>query len=226
MVRKSRFPYELKIKAVEDYLSGKRSFNQVLNELEIVSSVFETWVLKYRSDGPESLQVCHKNRFYSYELKLNAVKDYLNGIDSLNGICGKYKIKSNTILRRWIKKYNCHETMKSHNLLGEKVMTKGRKTTYEERVEIVSFCIANNDNYQKAIEKFQVSYQQVYTWVNKYKEHGPEALLDNRGRHNKVKELSESEKLDAQLKFLEAENKRLKMENDFLKKLKEIERRR
>ena len=27
-------------------------------------------------------------------------------------------------------------------------MTKGRKTTYEERIEIVSFCIANNDNYQ------------------------------------------------------------------------------
>ena len=35
-----------------------------------------------------------------------------------------------------------------------------------------------------------------------------------------------SEKIAAQLKLLEAENKRLKMENDFLKKLDEVERRR
>ena len=26
-------------------------------------------------------------------------------------------------------------------------MTKGRKATYEERIEIVSFCIANSHNY-------------------------------------------------------------------------------
>jgi len=37
--------------------------------------------------------------------------------------------------------------------------------------------------------------------------------------------LSESEKIAKQLKLLEAENRRLKMENDFLKKLDEIERR-
>ena len=30
---------------------------------------------------------------------------------------------------------------------GDRIMTKGRKTTYEERIEIVSFCIANNDDY-------------------------------------------------------------------------------
>ena len=34
-------------------------------------------------------------------------------------------------------------------------MTKGRKTTYEERIEIVAFCIANNDNYQMTSENFK-----------------------------------------------------------------------
>lgn len=105
-------------------------------------------------------------------------------------------------------------------------MTKGRKTTYEERVEIVAFCIANSNDYQKAAEEFQVSYQQVYTWVKKYKELGSDALVDNRGKRKKPEEMNESEKLAAQLKLLEAENKRLKMENAFLKKLDEIERRR
>ena len=38
-------------------------------------------------------------------------------------------------------------------------------------------------------------------------------------------ELNESEKYSLELKLLKAENKKLKMENDFLKKLEEIERR-
>ncbi|WP_176127693.1 hypothetical protein [Clostridium saccharobutylicum] len=31
-------------------------------------------------------------------------------------------------------------------------MINGRKTTYEERTEIVSFCISNNNNYQATAE--------------------------------------------------------------------------
>ena len=38
--------------------------------------------------------------------------------------------------------------------------------------------------------------------------------------------MSETQKLMAEIKLLEAKNKRLEMENDFLKKLEEIERRR
>ena len=44
-------------------------------------------------------------------------------------------------------------------------------------------------------------------------------------KRKKLEDLSESEKIAAQLKLLESENRRLKMENDFLKKLDEIERR-
>lgn len=73
--------------------------------------------------------------------------------------------------------------------------------------------------------KYKVSYQQVYTWVNKYKKDGYEALVDRRGKHKNYENLSQSEKVAIQLKLLEAENRRLKMENDFLKKLEEIERR-
>lgn len=105
-------------------------------------------------------------------------------------------------------------------------MTSGRKTTYEERIEIVSFCIENKDNYQFTAEKYQVSYQQVYTWTRKYKECGPGALADRRGKRKEPEEMTETEKLAAQVRLLEAENKRLQMENGFLKKLKEVEGRR
>lgn len=225
MARKSKFSYEEKIKAVEEYLSGKWSVTQVLTKLNITDAVFRNWLTRYQSDNPESLLDCSKNTFYSTELKINAIQDYLTGNSSLRSICYKYKIKSHSILRSWIKQYNGHKTMNSHNSKGDKIMTKGRKTTYEERVEIVSSCIANNDNYQMIAEKFEVSYQQVYSWTKKYKELGVEALQDTRGKRKEISSMDESEKLMAQIKLLEAEKKKLQMEVGFLKKLKEVERR-
>lgn len=105
-------------------------------------------------------------------------------------------------------------------------MTKGRKTTYEERLGIVKYCIEHQNNYAETANKFLVSYQQVYSWTIKYETDGVDALLDNRGKRKVVNKMSEIEKLKAQNKLLEAKNKRQQMEIDFLKKLEEIERRR
>ena len=44
-------------------------------------------------------------------------------------------------------------------------MTKGRRTTFDERVEIVQYCIAHNHNYMKTAEHYQVSYQQARNYV-------------------------------------------------------------
>lgn len=41
-------------------------------------------------------------------------------------------------------------------------MARGRKTSYEERVEIVTYCMGHGMDYAKTAEKYQVSYQQVY----------------------------------------------------------------
>lgn len=41
-------------------------------------------------------------------------------------------------------------------------MTDGRKTTYKERIEIVSLCIANSNDYSVTSNKYNVSYQQVF----------------------------------------------------------------
>ena len=55
-------------------------------------------------------------------------------------------------------------------------MTKGRRTTFDERVEIVQYCIAHNHNYMKTAEHYQVSYQQARNYVVKYETNGVEAL--------------------------------------------------
>ena len=73
-------------------------------------------------------------------------------------------------------------------------------------------------------EQYKITYQQIYSWVKKYQEQGEAGLLDRRGKGRPVAEYSAEEKAAAKLRQLEAENRRLQMENDFLKKLQELER--
>ncbi|NFA44599.1 transposase [Clostridium botulinum] len=226
MSRKTKCSLDEKLKGIKEYLSGEKSVVEICDELSINGSTFYDWVKIYNDLGELNLIISTKNKCYSDSLKLKAVEDYLAGKGSLRSICNIYGISCPRVLRDWIKKYNGHNIEESRKRQGDRIMTNGRKTTYEERIKIVAFCIANNDDYQETADKFKVSYQQVYAWVRKYKNNGCEALLDRRGKRKEAINLSESEKLSMQLKLIEAENKRLKMENDFLKKLEQIERRR
>ncbi|WP_081718047.1 MULTISPECIES: helix-turn-helix domain-containing protein [unclassified Paenibacillus] len=72
---------------------------------------------------------------------------------------------------------------------------KRTKTTFEERIEIVKYTLTHKLDYQKAAEKYDVSYSQVYAWTQKYQSGQEEALRDRRGRRKPVEELSEQEQL-------------------------------
>lgn len=216
---------EIKLRAVEKYLTGKKSIKQIAYQLQVSCYSVEEWIRKYKAFGSEKLITKTKNKFYSSEIKVKAVTDYINGKGSLYDICARYDISSHGVLQNWIKKYNGHKKLKSHNIKGAIIMTNGRKTSYEERVEIVAFCIANSNDYILTSNKYKVSYQQVYGWVTKYKSKGYDALVDRRGKPKSLQQLTESEKYVAQLRLLESEVKHLKMENDYLKKLEELERR-
>lgn len=132
---------EIKIKVVEEYLAEKRSVNQTAYELNVSEFSVEEWIRKYKHSGVDGLKYNSKNRYYSAEVKLKATTDYINGRGSLYDICAKYKISTHSILQKWIKRYNSHKTFKSHGNRGDKIMTNGRKTTYDERIEIVAFAL-------------------------------------------------------------------------------------
>ena len=224
MGQKSKFTTDEKLEYVHRCIRGVDSVNHVAKLIGVSYTTLARWIRNYESLGIDGLNNSSKNRYYSEEVKNMAIKDYLDGEGSLSDICKKYGIKSNKQLRNWILKYNSHEKLKSSGSGGTKIMTKGRKTTYEERVDIVKYSLEHKNNYAETSEHFQVSYQQVYSWVVKYKQGGVEALQDNRGRRKSVEEMSELEKLKAENKLLQAENKRKQMELDFLKKIEEIER--
>jgi len=216
---------EEKVEGVEAYLQGKLGLKQASEKYGVSKQSFLVWERNYQIFGREGLQAKYRQKSYSTELQEAAVKDYLSGTGSQADICKKYKIYSKTQLQNWIKLYNGHRELRSSRGRGSDIyMTKGRKTTYEERVEIVSYCIENGNNYTSAVEKYGVSYQQIYSWVRKYQERGAEGLVDKRGKRKPESEMTELEKLRAENRMLEARNKRLETENAVLKKLEEIER--
>ena len=164
-----------------------------------------------------------KNKKYSVEFKISAVKSYLNGEGSLVTLSKKLGIAHKETLREWVLWYNGHREFKERSIAkGEIYMTKGRKTTQEERAEIVAFCIEHNKDYGLTVKTYNVSYQQIYAWVRKYEEGGVDKLKDNRGRTKPVEEMTEVEKLKAEMKILEAKNRQLEIENEFIKKLQEL----
>lgn len=119
-----------------------------------------------------------------------------------------------------------HKELKSTGCRRNKPMTKGRKVTFDEKVDIVKYCISHNRNYYDTMDKFKVSYQQIYSWIRKYDEKGVDGLIDRRGKAKPESELTDEDRLKARNNLLEAENDRLRLENAILKKLQEIERRR
>ena len=164
-----------------------------------------------------------KQKKYRAELKLQAVQDYLTGKGSLRQICRQYEIKDKRQLRNWISCYNGHKEFKVRSSArGEIYMTKGRKTTQEERAQIVAFCIEHAKDYALTVEPYQVSYQQIYSWVRKYEASGVEGLVDRRGKTKPEDELTEADRLRQENRMLQAKLKDKEMEIALLKKLREL----
>ncbi|XEC93721.1 helix-turn-helix domain-containing protein [Paenibacillus tarimensis] len=215
-----------KLAILEELRTGQGSLSGIAYKYNISVSTLKEWRRRYEVYGPEGLEFRTENKSYTVEVKLQAVQDYLSGKYSQNEIIKIYRIASRTQLRNWIKKYNSHSGLRSYKNGGAAAMTKGRTTTWEERIDIVLYCLSQNRDYYKAAEKYQVSYQQVYQWVKKYDAGGEDALQDRRGRNKPTEELSEADRQKLAMKKLEAENERLRAENALLKKLEELERRR
>lgn len=208
MGRKCKYSPEDKIQAAKDYLSGRKSTKEICNDLgrrynSNKGNIIRIWARNYQELGETSFYDKPRNKSYSSKLKIEAVESYLKGEGSQQEICFKYEILSTSILRRWIKKYNSNIELKDYKPKWEVYMAKGRKKSKEERIEIVEYCINIGRNYKEAVEKYKVSYNQVYKWVKKYDSNGDAGLIDKRGHHKKDDEVDE-------LKKLHRDNNRLK----------------
>ena len=225
MGRKSvKVPADVKLKYAKLCFENKMSNAEAARQLNVSRGIIRGWVYRYRETGELAFLDTAKNNVYSDELRLKAVCSYLNGEGSLREVAARYGLRSNAQLRAWIKMYNDGEDF-SRKMSGGSRMKTSRATTKEERIQIVSECIANGCNYGEYAIKYNVSYQQVYGWVKRFKKLGEAGLEDRRGRRKASQEpRSEVEKLQIELERLKQKLYMTEMERDLLKKVKELER--
>ena len=224
MSRKKRFtPYE-KEQACLDYINGNRSRSEICNFLHISTRTIQDWATIYKKHGILGLSKKTKNRSYSKEFKMELVKKYISGEASSVDLAHQYDISSG-LLRNWIRRYNANIELKDYNPKQEVYMAKARrKTTIDERKEIVNYCIEHNRNYKETAALYNVSYSQVYSWMKKYDSDGEEGLIDKRVRHKLDDEVDELERLRRENVRLKRQLEEKDMAVELLKKVKEFGR--
>jgi len=226
MSKRVKYTAEEKYEIIREYQDGLGTLSDIAYKYKIYKKSITRWVYKFERYGIEGLVESNTWKKYSKELKENAIQDYLSGEVNLTEVIRKYEISDHSVFLKWIKKYNSHSEIKATGKGMSHSMTKGRVTTFKERIEIALFCIANGRDYHHTADTYKVSYQQVYQWVKKYESGGEAALKDGRGRKKDDEELTQEDKFQLEMKRIKAENERLRAENAFLKKLEELERRR
>ena len=225
IMHRKKLTAEQKIQMVKEYYEGKESKAQIAERYGVDHALVRDCIIKYEAQGIEGFLDQERNKTYSEQLRLQAIGAYKNGEGTLREIAAKYGLRSESQLRKWIKVYNSGRGFRQ-KMSGGSHMKEARPTTVEERIQIAKDCIANGGNYGETALKFNVSYQQVYQWVKKFKEKGNAGLEDRRGKRLKDQTpRTREEELEIEIAKLKHELYMTQMERDLLKKVDEIERR-
>ena len=226
MPNKQKLEAEEKVKIVLEYLNGELGQREGARKAGVTHTTFQGWIRIFENYGIDGFQQKVKQQ-YSAETKKAAVRAYQKGKGSLEGICKKFKIKNSKTLREWIQVYNAHGDFNSRKESGGgSCMKKARSTTQEERLQIVKDCLESGRNYGEIAVKYNVSYQQVRTWTQRFEELGEAGLEDRRGKRKKDQTpRTELEAAQIEIEQLKHKLYLAEMENHLLKKLDEIVRR-
>ena len=221
---KSECSIRWRIEIIQKYLSGAGSYAVIAKEYGIGETTLRDWVHRYLEHGEECFSIKKGNKTYSWSFKIKCIEEVLSGCETVNSIVAKYNISSRSLLRHWIKCYNANMELKDYEPKREVYMAEARrKTTLEERKEIVAYCISHNNDYKGTVSRYDVSYSQVYSWVKKYRENGECGLEDKRGHHKSNDEVDELERLRRENKRLKRQLEERDMLCELLKKVRELE---
>lgn len=227
MGRKPKYSKETKIKVCKDYEKGNGSFLSIAKLLGAEKSTVRQWYLRYKEHGPSAFETLDKNSSYSKKFKASVIEEYDSGEYSMPDLAAKYNI-AYSVVRSWIDKWYNGLEIKDYDPKGDVYTMKVRKTTFEERLEIVNWVIENDMSYKNAADKYSINYALVYKWTKGYMDKGEEAL-EYKKRGPKLKSqidednLTEVEKLKLELEKEKTLRKRRELELEVLKKKEEFE---
>lgn len=161
---------------------------------------------------------------YSFEMKIEMVKAYLNNEGSYTYLAKKYGIPDKKSIQCWVAAYKT---------FGEEGLMRSRKNetyTFEFKLNVVELYLSKEVSYQELALSVGINNPPLITkWVNDFRIAGPDALRPKRkGRRSKVSKPKESKLTDIEsnsseyLKQLEDENLKLRIENAYLKELRRL----
>ncbi|MCM3567797.1 helix-turn-helix domain-containing protein, partial [Neobacillus mesonae] len=158
---------------------------------------------------------------YTSEYKETIVLEYLNGGGGLGGLAKKYGIGSRQTILNWVNRYKKY---------GEKAFdVRSTKSVFDGKfkLEVLEWMGRNGASLPETALHFNISTASaIWAWKRIYEEKGVEALFKRRGRpiqmtakrdHQQKKKEESSE-----LEILKRENRMLRIENEYLKKLEAL----
>ena len=210
-----------KIWLIEECLAKRMRGREAARRAGVGCSCMQKWISRYKAEGAAAFQNTNYRRVYSKAIKRAAVEDYLSGKGSLLTISEAYKIRSPGLILDWVRVYNRHnEASKSQE---EPVMAK--KYTLEFRAQIVKEHLEGGKSISDLANEYNLYYTLISRWVKKYQEKGIAGLEERRGqRLASQAPRTPEEDLQVRNAQLEHEIYLLKLENELLKKVKELER--
>jgi len=220
MGRKTKHSKEIKIQACKNYEKGNGSFESIAKSVEADEASVRRWYLRYKEHGPSAFETSNRNSSYSKEFKLSVVEEYVIGNISIPDLAAKYNIDY-SVVRTWINKWYNGIENNDYDPKGDVYTMKSRKTTFEERLEIVKYAIENDMCYKNAADKYTITYALI--------DKGPEALKYEKRGPKKKSEIDESnlteiDRLKLELEKEKALRKRREFELEVLKKKEVFEK--
>ena len=163
---------------------------------------------------------------YNFEFKKKVVLEYINENISIRSLAKKYAIKSHNNIEIWIAKYKKY---------GDEGLYRSRKNeeySFEKKIYVVELYLTSELSYNAlALQEGINNPALIWTWVNRFRVAGPDALRERRkGREilmdKSPKKLSKETANDniskEYVKELEDQLLQLRIENAFLKEARRL----
>jgi transposase len=147
---------------------------------------------------------------------MKIVNEYLNGPLGYKSLKDKYGISHKSVIHQWVDDFR---------KWGPSAFIRTRKQDYtgDFKLEVLHYIKTNEVSMRQAANHFNIPhFSLISAWKKKFEQGGVEALLKNPGRPTMDKKRGRPRKQQnmTREKQLERENQLLRIENEYLKKLR------
>lgn len=201
---RSKFTANDRLTIISEIDNGIHTIAEESRLHQVSTKTISRWRQFYARNGIAGITERKANVKYTKAFKLKVVNLFLSNKASAAELTIRFGLRTNRLITNWVTQYNESGKLEA-SPKKRRTPRMTRSTTFEERKEIVKFCLDNGRKLTATAIKFNVTYQQVRNWVVKFEANGEDGLKDKRGHHKSDDQLTEIERL-------RRENSKLKSE--------------